>query len=405
MRVDEFNPRFLSDRESKEYATRQLLSFLSVTEDDRKKRGPKKELFSLSKIPPEAIGNKEPFFMWTSRPIFDVDGVQLFWDQSIVLDGTNSLTVRTAASDLLRTPVWSVRAGKTRKFEKLIENAREAINDSPNLEPVLMDGENKPPRLVCYAYPKLGILAVSKADPTLRFVVDLFDRRLIPVKRKEQSDDDDPREESINRVWSPYDLVTAATIDDFRKRWYRNIDSLPRMPAAPDQIDVETAEARTKVEELDTCPVLEQTGQEIGTFCAPATMQMILRHYDVVKSQSEIATAMGTGPSGTLLAPQAEVIDDLTGFAFVGLLDDSTSFQEGKDEISANRPFKTGGKAHARACSGYMIEEIDPDTTRDWLFIFDPMPERIGDVYFESWEADYQKDYIYVRRAPPPPSE
>ena len=405
MPVDAFNPNFLSDEDSKRIATRQLLSFLSVTEEDRKKRGPSKELFSLSKIPPDAICSTEPFFKWTSRRIFDVDNVQLFWDQSIVLDETNTLTVRTAASDLLRTPVWSVRAGKTRKFENLIDNGREAINDSPSLEPVLMDGESKPPRLVCYAYPKLGILAASKDDPTLRFVVDLFDRRLIPVKRKEQSEEKDPREESINAVWSPYDLVTADTVEDFRKRWYRNIDSLPRMPAAPDQIDVETAAARTKVEERNTCPVLEQTGQEIGTFCAPATMQMILRHYDVVKTQKEIAEAMGTGPTGTLLAPQAEVIDDLTGFKFVGLLDDSTSFQEGKDEIFANRPFKTGGKAHARACSGYMVEEVDPDTTRDWLFIFDPMPERIGDIYFESWEADYQKDYIYVRPAAPPPPE
>ena len=404
MAVNEFKPNFLSDEDSKKIATQQILSFLSVTEEDRKKRGPSKELFSLSKIPPDAIGDKEPFFKWTSRPIYDVDGVQLFWDQSLKLDETNSLTVRTAASDLLRAPVWSVRAGDTRDFKVLINNARDALNDSPNLEPALKDHEGVP-LLVCYAYPKLGILAASRNQPKERFVIDLFDRRLIPVENNEYDEKKSPREESINRVWSPYDFVSRATVDHFRARWCRNIGSLPRMPGVPEQISVEAAAERDKIDERNTVPVLKPTGQATSSYCAPATMQMILRHHGFEKTQADIAEKMGTDDEGTDLIPQADAIDDLTKFAFLGSVDETTSFSEAMTEIHANRPFKTGGFGHARACCGYMIEDIGEPTGREWLFIFDPLPENIGDKYFESWEAPYQRDYIYVRRAPLPPPE
>ena len=123
MDLDKYKPNFLTDDESKEIATRQILSFLSVNEEESHKRGPSKALFSLSKIPAGAIDDQAPFFTWQGRPIYDVDGVLLFRDQSIDLDGKNSLTVRTAGSDLLRTPVWSVRAGVNPGFDTLISDA------------------------------------------------------------------------------------------------------------------------------------------------------------------------------------------------------------------------------------------------------------------------------------------
>jgi hypothetical protein len=396
MPIDEFNPVFLSDSESKEIATRQLLSFLSVTEEESQKRAPSKKLFSLSKIPTDAITDAPLLFKWKSRPIYDVDGVLLFWDQSIELDDANSLTVRTAASDLLRTPVWSVRAGEKQDLDTLISKAREALGDSPELEPVLVDHETTP-RMICYAYPRLGMLAASRTQPSVRFILDLWERKPIPVEKPPHGAESEPREESVSTIWSPYDLVTRATVDRFRARFRRQRGSLPRLPTSPEQLRPAVAAARATIEELTTDPELSpKIGQTKSSFCAPATMQMILRHHHVNKTQRQIADEMDTTPDGTRPEDQADAVDNLTSDTFVGLLDKTTSFTEAKDEIRANRPFKTGDIGHARACCGFMIET----NIREWLYIYDPLPVDAGDIYFESWEANYHWDYIYVRPSP-----
>lgn len=390
MPIDEFKFRYLSEEESKEIATRQLLSFLSLNDEERKKRAPSKELFSLSNIPPDAMTEAPPFFKWESRRIHDVDNFLLFWDQTLRLDDTNSLTVRVAGTDLLRTPVWSVSAGKTEPLDDLISIARHALHNFPNLKPVLMDGEEVP-RLICYSYPRLGILAASVAQPGERFVIDLWQRKPMPVK-KEEHEDDKPREESVTTVWSPYDFVTRATVDRFRALFDRQSGDVPPMPASLEQITPAVAAARDKICERTTTPELKKIGQETSYFCAPATMEMILRRLGVPKDQYAIANAMGTNKGGTRPIDQAEAVDDLTGKDFVGSLDSITSFDEAKEEIIANRPFKTGSVAHARACCGFMVEK----TLKEWLYIYDPWPPFEGKIYFESWVADYLRDYVYV---------
>jgi hypothetical protein len=171
------------------------------------------------------------------------------------------------------------------------------------------------------------------------------------------------------------------------------------MPETPERITPAVAAAREKICELITTPELQKIGQETSYFCAPATMEMILRRLGFMNDQYVIAPAMKTNASGTYPVEQADAVDNLTGYKYVGLLDSTTSFTEGKEEIRANRPFKTGSVAHARACCGFMIET----SGREWLYIYDPWPPFEGKIYFESWLADYLRDYVYVRPAPPPP--
>jgi len=257
----------------------------------------------------------------------------------------------------------------------------------------------KTPRLICYAYPKLGILAASPAHPDRRYIVDLSNREIVPVEKNEEHEKGEPREESVNTIWSPYDLVTRATVERFRARFRRQRAELPAMPTSPEQIPPAIAAAREKVEEKTTIPALTKTGQVKSFFCAPATMQMILLLYDVIKKQREIADVMLTTEAGTEPDDQADAVDNLTSFVFVGSLDETTSFTEAKDELRLDRPFKVGSLAHARACGGFMTET----NGKEWLHIYDPWPQFKGDVYFEAWETDYLVDFIYVRPAPPPP--
>ena len=123
----------VSEARSKEIATRQLLSFLSVTDEEQdangRRRAPSKKLFSLSRIPDDAKLDASPLLKWQTREIYDVDGALLFLDQILDLGGDNRIEVRTAANDLLRTPVWSVRAGETLGVGAAINKALETIND------------------------------------------------------------------------------------------------------------------------------------------------------------------------------------------------------------------------------------------------------------------------------------
>ncbi|HET7114090.1 MAG TPA: hypothetical protein VFI57_10615 [Pyrinomonadaceae bacterium] len=394
MPIDEFHPRFLTEQQSKEIATRQILSFLFIGPTEpggrRGKRGraPSKALFAYGKIPKERFTDARHLLDWRSRRIYDVDGVLLFWDQTLELDKTNSLHVRVAASDLLRTPVWMVRAGETWNIDGLISKAVSVVETKPELELVFAPGE-KTPRLICYGYPNLGILCASRNQPNLRFVVDLFDLTFIPVARVESD-----VAESVKIVWSPYDMVTRGTVAHFRSLSKREADSLPPLPVSTQRVPSAIGLARlTIVEELTTDPELVREGQINNTFCAPATARMILLQHQIDKSQALIAGIMGTSSQGTLPVNQANAITSLTSNALVGSLDVTTSFSEAKEEIRQNRPFKTGGIAHARACCGF---RVDADG-KEWLYIYDPLPANRGAIYFENWLASYHCNYMYVR--------
>src|SRR5215218_4011612 len=227
-------PKFLSERESKKVASRQLLSFLFIPDSKREKKrllsaaepAPSKSLFSLKALPRDAYIKGAALFNWTSRNIYDVDGRLLFRDQTIKLGSGDELQVRTAGSDLLRTPVWSLRAGPASDIEGLIARALAALRNRRDLEPWLVDKETTV-RLVCYSYPKIGILCYSRADPATRFVIDLWDlKNIIPLDSAEQH----PPPESVITVWSPYDMVVPATLGHFRSLWSRNIALLPVLP-------------------------------------------------------------------------------------------------------------------------------------------------------------------------------
>jgi hypothetical protein len=408
MPIEEFRPNFLTEQQSKEIATRQVLSFLFIPEteppDSRKRRdrAPSKALFAFRKIPEDGFIDARQILNWQSRPVYDVDNLLLFRDQTIRLnDGINSLHVRVTHNDLLRTPVWMVRAGKTWDIDDLIDRVISVIQAKPDLEPELRDGEKRP-RLICYGYPKLGVLCASHSRPERRFIVDLWDLTFIPLKPEERGELQNGSEplteggapESVTIIWSPYDMVTRGTVDHFRSLWNHNVTSLPPLPASRQNLPGAIAMARnTIVEELTTNPELILEGQQTNVFCAPATARMILRNHNIDRTQGQIATTMGTTPDGTLPQSQANAIEVLTRNTFLGSLDVTTSFSEAKDEVRDNRPFKTGGIAHARACGGF---KVDGDG-KEWLYIYDPLPANQGDTYFENWLADYHCNYMYVR--------
>jgi len=390
----DLQPVFLSEEEAKLIASKQLLSFLFVRSKAKRpgqerELAPSKALFSFKALPRDVFRDAPPWFNWSSRQIYDVDGLLLFRDHTLKLDSDNEIQVRAAASDLLRTPVWSVRAGKAWDIDGLIAKALTVIKETTDLEPILVEGE-KTVRLICYGYPRLGIPCRSQTQPSLKFVMDLWDLVLIPVGPTEQN----APPESVKTIWSPYDWVARPTIGHFRSRFQINLALLPELPETIEGLPRAIRTARAAIiEEQTTNPELTLIGQQTNFFCAPATAKLILEHHGISKTQDQIAAAMHTLPTGTRPEDQVRAIPGLTRWSFDGRLDNTTSFSEAKDEIRANRPFKTGTATHARACGGFKVEQGG----KEWLYLYDPLPSNQGCIYFENWEADHYLDYMYVR--------
>src|SRR5690349_3576924 len=104
----------MTEQESRDIASRQALSFLRrpAPEGGVERLAPSKSFFLISKIPEGAVQTGGIAIDWTTRNIYDIGGKLLFRDQFIPITGDNAeLRIRTAASELLRSPVWSVKAG------------------------------------------------------------------------------------------------------------------------------------------------------------------------------------------------------------------------------------------------------------------------------------------------------
>lgn len=391
----DIQPEYLSEQESREIASRQILSFLipsagdaAAPRPDELRPAPSKSLFSLDALPEWAVGGGPAVFNWKSRDIYDVDGRLLFRDHTIDIGHGNEWRVRTAGSNLLRTPVWSVGAGPALNIEDLVARALAALRDKTDLEPLFADDE-KDVRVVSHSYPKLGILCRSRSDAA-KFVIDLGDLSIIPLGYPGRQENP----ESVTAVWSPYDIVVPPTIAHFRLLWERNMALLPSLPKSVEGLHGAVRAARASVvEEQIINPELVLVGQQTNRFCAAATAKMLLEHYGISRSQEEIADAMHIGVGGAFPADQVSAIPVLADSRLLAELDVTTSFSEAQDEIRHNRPFKTGGPIHARACSGFKVEE----GRRNWLYIYDPWPSNQGRIYYEAWEAQKNLNYMYVR--------
>lgn len=398
----DLKPAYFREEDSKQLASKQLLPFLSLGstsanlhDPQRRQVAPSKSLFSLAALTENSLLDGPSLFKWTTRRIYDVHGLLLFYDHMLPLVGGNELRIRTAASDLLRTPVWSVRAGPAINFDGLIEKALSYIKDHPELQPVLFEPESAV-RLVCYGYPRMGILCYSRTQANVRFVVDLWDLDLIPV---DYSDRFRIRAESTRTVWSPYDFVLPGTAGSLRARWKRNFIALQRLLDVPDRVkdlpSVIAAAGGTIEASRTTTPELKRVGQQNGFYCAAATARMIFDFHQLPpQKQDDIATAMNTVVGyGAEPEDQRNAILSLTNSKFDGELDGTASFGEARKEIEDNLPFRTGGLSHARACGGFLVE----GGGKEWLYIYDPFPTKFGDCYYEAWDVGFHDNYIYVR--------
>ena len=389
---------FLNEEETKKIATRQMLSFLRPAseppEEDveplLRRHAPSEALFSLGALPEGSFTEGPALFDWQSRDIYDVDGRLMLRDHTIDLGEGNEWRVRCAVSNLLRTPVWTVRAHRNLNVDGRIEKALAALRENPDLKPKFVDDETTV-RLVSHNYPKLGILC-ERSDDSTNFVYDIGDSTIIPV----HSNEEEINPESDTLIWSPYDIVVSSTIVRFRSIWYRDLTALPELPESVNDLPMAIVKAQGKIEQKHlTRPEVQLSPQENPQFCAPASAQMIMHHHGVNKSQDEIWAAMKKNPQGGVNPEdQVPAIFQVSKGVLRAEGDDTVSFEEAQREICAHRPFKAAVPQHARVCGGFRVD-VDGKT---WLYIYNPEPLLQGGIYWEAFEANRLNDFMYVCR-------
>jgi hypothetical protein len=148
----------------------------------------------------------------------------------------------------------------------------------------------------------------------------------------------------------------------------------------------------------------ELYAQHTNVYCAVATGQMILDYYRYFYDQDDIATAMGTGASGTSNSGQVNGYESLSNNCLNATYDTTADWSEARSEINANRPVKSGVPGHARACAGWKRQNIwiIGQPPKRWLRIYDPWPWNSdicngGQEYWEDWDAITHTNFIYVR--------
>jgi len=402
---DDLLPHLLDEQQCKEHATRQVLSFITPP-DTREgdppgvRPAPGAPSFSLEELPDDAFSGGGELFNWKSRDIYDADGLLLFRDLTLDIGAGRKLHVRTAASDLLQTQVWcKCFPGPFAPSDKtLIANALRELRRHPDLEPFSVDDEDNV-RLVAYSHPDTGILCYSRSDPDKRFVSKLGEPLVIPLKP------DAPPEnpESLLAVWSPYDLVGRHTLIHLRQVWEQNLALLPPLPENRTELPGKIREARKSVrEEHIVTPEVPFVSQRTPKTCAVAAALMLLKHHGINISnlvppvtEQEIADNMRCEPDGARPEDQVTEVNRLLALAGANLQavpDADPTFREARDELAVGRPLKIGG-GHARVVAGFKVQLGG----QDWLWIYDPLPENIGQKCCVPWTQDTGKDFMYVK--------
>ena len=343
--------------------------------------------------------------------ISDLNGQELFYDFELLLAAQSIGYVRVAANQLVGSPGVAIEIGpRSWDFDRAVKKVSSAARRDL--------GQPGSPKLVCYSYPKLGVM-FNSGDTKNPVVYDVasFDR--IPPLRGDAEG---------AFAWSFLDSIPDRERPARLKR-YRAYDQarsevspalLKRMVAARSigaAVDVsEFVKVRsTKTRKLQYCPHYNETearshhcfslhAQQVNDYCAVATCQMVLCYYRYYYSQDEIAPRLGYSPGGGCPADQSGGYENLTCNHLDAAFDSSPTFNKARTEIDALHPFKTGIPGHARACAGYSFTTwlFAAGTTDRKLYIYDPWPWNAdlklgGAVYWEDWDAITHTNYVTTR--------
>lgn len=348
--------------------------------------------------------------------IFDINGKPLFYDYTIKKGVETIGTVRTGASRILGSPVIAYETGmRYWDFETSVKKLTANVKKEYPMQKILST------KLVCYSYPKLGVMfeLVNKQERRSRLIFDVADYSLIPEK---------PERTDIEGAyaWSFYDSLSEEVrklrlkrYDEFNKwrvkipeKTRKNLRISKTLTPFVDKIICKIKINATKQLQFCThynynearshhCFVLH--AQQVNDYCAVATCQMILCYYRYYYTQGQIAPALGYTAGSGCPPDQSAGYEQLSCNHLDATYDTSPTWEEARDQINALHPLKSGIPGHARACAGYSYVWWLCDGIKDKkLYIYDPWPWNAdyklgGAVYWEDWDSVTHTNYVFTR--------
>jgi hypothetical protein len=349
--------------------------------------------------------------------IHDINGTLLFLDFPIIRGGETFGYVRTAASQIVGNPVVSLDLGpRSWDFEAAVRKLL------PRVKKEFQGAKASEPLLVCYSYPKLGVMfSLEGPGAPARVIYDVADLVRIPDRPE--------KEVEGSFAWSFYDSLSDAERRSRVKRFTaaeearlaidararREIVAARSLQSVRDLVAFRWKQTTTKL--LQYCshyPYTHARGhhcfslhaQQVNDYCAVATCQMILCYYRYYFSQDDIAPACGYSPGGCP-PDQSPGYESMSCNHLDASFDASPTWAKARDQIDLLRPLKTGIPGHARACAGYSRTSwIFGGTIDEKLYIYDPWPWNAdfalgGEVRWEDWGAITHTNYVYARIACP----
>jgi hypothetical protein len=336
--------------------------------------------------------------------IYDVNGELLFHDHYLMSNGEVVGAVRTAANRKLGAlvvaayhakPGWNATAA--------LRLARESLTA---LHPEAQISQS---RLVCYAYPKIGVEVKFALNNEVK--VEIFDA----------SSGGHVAESGGEGQFSRYSLLDRLEPAQHARNIEAYENAYEQLKGLPDSLPSDAGGLSATAMKIFLPPwtlfgpvtalVLQSPwcpGSPMGNshyaqitdyFCVDASTQMLLEHYGFNYTQNQIATAMGTKASqgGTTQSGITTGFKSLTNNDLILTFDNGASraqqFQDAVNEVSANRPLFTQVPHHYRVCMGYGLNN-NPIAIilglAQSLYIFDPWPWNAnlcdpGSPYWESW--------------------
>jgi hypothetical protein len=340
-----------------------------------------------------SVTSRSELFEGGALDLYDIEGRLLFRDFVAPVRGDRELRVRTAANALLGWPLISVEVGRPLPIAAWIAEAADFAQQN-NLVP--LEG---PERLVCYSYPKFGLLCRM---PPLgkKYVVDLADRSVIAVTDHSFGS----AASDLLTTWSPFDRVERSSVPRIKERWAVEVDSLQAKLSFSDSLEglIERAQALVTPVVIDNMRLHAQTTE---ANCSAATAWMILDYHHVsvpagpnISEMVALSTLLKVGSLGATNNDQVGGYRAILQDGFDVLPDNDPEFGEAVVEINAARPrpLKCGIIGHARVVAGWSIEP-DPAGTKRSLLIYDPYPTNYGSIKWEKWDSIEAANYIFVR--------
>jgi hypothetical protein len=242
------------------------------------------------------------------QTVYDLNNQPLFYDFPVMSRLREQLgLIRTSASRVIGVPAVSTYLGETPW------DVRGATAKAVDAVRKRFRGEILRTRLVCYAYPKLGIAVYWKKEGrTERTIIDIGDLSMVPEKVE-------PGLRGPG-AWSYYGRMKKDDVPDAVKRFglyeklVEEVQERSRLDLSKTlrRYEFEAVQAQVaKLLKLYTTKILtfcthgfshecfRLHPQENGYYCVVATGQMLLDFWRYHYTQNQIANDMGTTPGGT----------------------------------------------------------------------------------------------------------